>query len=137
VGGSGPRKTLRTVATHADAWNTSGQLDDVAKKVRTLEEHCAAVGRDPAAIERTVSFPIVIRDDPADAAAVWQRLIRANGAEDAGNVPHLLGSPRAAADAIRPYLDLGFSTVIVRMPAPYDRETVDRIGEVAAALAAG
>ena len=136
VGGSGPRKTLRTVATHADLWNTSGPLDDVAAKVRMLDEHCAAVGRDPAAIERTVSFPIVLRDDPAEAATVWARLIRANGAEDAGNVPHLLGSPRAAAKAIRPYLDLGFSTVIGRLPAPFDRETIDRMPEVAAALGA-
>ncbi len=137
IGGSGPRKTLRTVATHADAWNTSGHLADVAAKVRTLEEHCVAVGRDPTAIERTISFPIVLRDDPAAAAATWKQLIRANGATDAGNVPHVLGSPADAAATIRPYLDLGFSTVICRMPAPYDRETVERMPEVGAALAAG
>ncbi|HJW21291.1 MAG TPA: LLM class flavin-dependent oxidoreductase [Candidatus Limnocylindrales bacterium] len=134
VGGSGPRKTLRTVAAHADAWNTSGQLEDVAAKVKTLDEHCAAIGRDPAAIERTISFPIVLRDDATAAEHAWQRLIRANGAEDAGDVPHLLGSPEAAAEAIRPYLELGFSTVICRMPAPYDAETIERIGEVAAHL---
>jgi len=29
---------------------------------------------------------------------------------------------------------MGFETVIARLPAPYDRETIDRIGEVAAAL---
>jgi F420-dependent oxidoreductase-like protein len=134
VGGSGPRKTLRTVATHADAWNTSGHLDDVRVKVQHLDEHCAAIDRDPSTIERSVSFPMVLRDDRAEAEAVWQRLIRANGAEDAGNVPHLIGSPTAAADTIRPYLDLGFSTVIVRLPAPFDRETIERIGEVAGAL---
>jgi F420-dependent oxidoreductase-like protein len=136
VGGSGPRKTLRIVARHADAWNTSGHLDDVKERVAILEEHCAAVGRDPAAIERTVSFPMVLRDDEAVARAAWDRLIRANGETDAGNVPHLLGSPATAADTIRPYFELGFSTVIVRMPAPYDRETIERIGEVGAALGA-
>jgi hypothetical protein len=52
-------------------------------------------------------------------------------------VPHLLGSPRAAAEAIRPYLDLGFSTVIVRIPAPYDRETIDRMPEVWTTLTGG
>ena len=45
------------------------------------------------------------------------------------------GSPDEVADAIRPYRDLGFGTVIVRMPAPYDDETIDRIGEVAERLA--
>ncbi|HYL41237.1 MAG TPA: LLM class flavin-dependent oxidoreductase [Candidatus Binatus sp.] len=135
VGGSGPRKTLRTVATHADAWNTSGHLPAVTERVRNLDAHCAAVGRDPMAIERTISFPIVLRDDPIDATVAWDRLIRANGATDAGDVPHLLGRPEAVADSIRPYLDLGFSTVICRMPAPYDPETIERIGELGAALA--
>ncbi len=41
----------------------------------------------------------------------------------------------AIADEIRPYRDeLGFETVIARLPAPYDRETIDRIGEVNDAL---
>ena len=48
----------------------------------------------------------------------------------------LLGSPTEVADAIRPYADLGFSTVIVRMPAPYDHETIDRMNEVQSLLAA-
>jgi alkanesulfonate monooxygenase SsuD/methylene tetrahydromethanopterin reductase-like flavin-dependent oxidoreductase (luciferase family) len=50
-------------------------------------------------------------------------------------VPHLLGSPAEVAAAIRPYVELGFGTIIVRLPAPHDRETIDRIGEVAALLA--
>ena len=29
VGGSGPKKTLRTVARHADGWNTSGDVETV------------------------------------------------------------------------------------------------------------
>ena len=45
----------------------------------------------------------------------------------------LLGSPEAVADRIRPYAELGFATVIVRMPAPYDRETIDRMARVAGA----
>lgn len=45
-----------------------------------------------------------------------------------------VGSPEQVAEAIRPYRDLGFSTVIVRMPAPYDRETIERMGEVRALL---
>jgi F420-dependent oxidoreductase-like protein len=137
VGGSGPKKTLRTVARLADGWNTSGDLPEVTERVRILEEHCADVGRDPSTITKTVSFPIVIRDDPAAAKARWEELIRPNGAADAGKVPHLLGAPEQAADAIRPYVtDLGFSTVICRMPSPFDRETVDRIGEVRELLVA-
>jgi F420-dependent oxidoreductase-like protein len=136
IGGSGPRKTLRTVARYGDAWNTSGSIEAVTQSIRTLEEHCAAEGRDPASIEKTVSFPIVIRDDPAAARHRWDGLMTANGAADAGSVPYLLGGPELVADGIRPFLDLGFSHVIVRMPAPFDRETIDRIGEVRELLGA-
>jgi F420-dependent oxidoreductase-like protein len=134
VGGHGPRKTLRTVARHADAWNTSGHVDEVTGRVAILEEHCAAEGRDPSTIERTISFPVVIRDERPEAERIWQSLIEANGATHAGSVPHLLGSPATVADAIRPYLGLGFSTIIVRMPAPFDHETIERMAEVAELL---
>ena len=46
---------------------------------------------------------------------------------------HIRVDPDASievSEAIRPYLGLGFETVIVRMPAPYDRETIDRMAEV-------
>jgi F420-dependent oxidoreductase-like protein len=130
VGGSGPRKTLRTVARYADAWNTSGTVEEVRGRLDILAEHCTDVGRDITTIEKTVSFPTVLRDDPADAQTAYQVLLDANGTPDAGPVPVLLGSPAEAADRIRPYAEMGFETVIVRMPAPYDRETIDRIGEV-------
>jgi len=131
IGGSGPKKTLRTTARYADAWNTNGELDKVRSDVATLVAHCADVGRDPRAIERTVSFPILIRDRPADAEAAWADRMRINGTPDAGKVPTLLGPPRLVADAIRPFRDeLGFEHVIVRLPAPHDRETLARVGEV-------
>ena len=46
VGGSGPKKTLRTVAERADAWNTSGTLDEVRPRLDVLAAHGADVGRD-------------------------------------------------------------------------------------------
>ena len=130
VGGSGPRKTLRTVALRADAWNTSGTVDEVRGKLEILAEHCADVGRDIARIEKTFSYPIVIRDDRADAERAYQALLVANGIEDMGGSNALLGAPTEVADALRPYAEMGFETVIVRMPAPYDRETIDRMAEV-------
>jgi alkanesulfonate monooxygenase SsuD/methylene tetrahydromethanopterin reductase-like flavin-dependent oxidoreductase (luciferase family) len=134
VGGSGPKKTLRTVALRADAWNTSGYLDEVREKLSKLEAHCTDVGRDMATIDKTISFPIVIRDTAGGAEAAFADLMRRNQSENAGNVPNLLGPPEYVADQIRPYRDMGFSTVICRMPAPYDRETIDRIGEVSAII---
>jgi alkanesulfonate monooxygenase SsuD/methylene tetrahydromethanopterin reductase-like flavin-dependent oxidoreductase (luciferase family) len=134
VGGSGPKKTLRTTARYADAWNTSGTVDEVRQKIETLEAHCADVGRDPNDIERTISFPIVIRNDVKSAQKALDGLLKHNGAADLNGVPLLLGSPRQIADELRPYVELGFQTMIARLPGPHDRETLARIGEVNAAL---
>ncbi|HUP55738.1 MAG TPA: hypothetical protein VM408_09550, partial [Methylomirabilota bacterium] len=41
------------------------------------------------------------------------------------------GSAEQIADRLRPYVDLGFRTVISEQPAPYDVETFERfVGEV-------
>jgi alkanesulfonate monooxygenase SsuD/methylene tetrahydromethanopterin reductase-like flavin-dependent oxidoreductase (luciferase family) len=134
VGGAGPKKTLRTVALRADAWNAFGTVEEARGHLEILDRHCDDVGRDRSEIELTISFPIVIRDRAEDAERAFAGLMKHNGTPDAGNVPTLLGSPSDIADRIAPYREMGFSTVMARLPAPYDRETLDRIGEVAGAL---
>lgn len=62
IGGGGEKRTLRIVATYADACNFFGSPDDVAHKVRVLRTHCDAVGRDPAEIEVTA----MLRNLPPD-----------------------------------------------------------------------
>jgi F420-dependent oxidoreductase-like protein len=57
IGGSGPKKTLRVVAKHADEWNapmaTADSYRDLSK---ILEDHCSDVGRDPGEIKRSVQL---------------------------------------------------------------------------------
>jgi F420-dependent oxidoreductase-like protein len=134
VGGSGPRKTLRTVARHADGWNTSGDVETLKERLGILAEHCAEAGRDIAEIELTVSFPTIIRDTVEAAVQRRRDQLAQNGIPEPEDIPVLMGPPEAIAEAYRPYLDLGFRTVIVRMPAPFDRETIDRLPEVLALL---
>ena len=134
IGGSGRRKTLRTVAERADGWNASGTVDEVRDALVALHGHADTVGRDLSTLEMTVSFPIILDDDATAARARMDALMAANGVTTMGAGPHLVGSPTVVADAIRPYRDLGFGTVIVRMPAPYDTQTIERIGEVAEEL---
>ncbi|MFI5262327.1 MAG: LLM class flavin-dependent oxidoreductase [Candidatus Limnocylindrales bacterium] len=136
IGGSGPRKTLRIVARHADAWNTAGTREAVGERLRLLADHCAAVGRDPATVELTASFPIVLRDRVAAADARWHQLLAHNGVAGMEGAPVLVGPPALVADRLRPYVELGFRTFIVRLPAPYDGPTLERIGEVRDLLAA-
>lgn len=64
IGGSGPRKTLRVVAKHADEWNAPAATpEDYKRLAGILEEHCAAVGRDPAEIKRSVQVFLFSHDD--------------------------------------------------------------------------
>ncbi len=55
IGGGGERKTLRLVAEHADIWHSFASKDEFPAKAAVLAQHCEAVGRDPATIERSAS----------------------------------------------------------------------------------
>jgi len=70
IGAGGERSSLRVVAEHADIWNCpSRTADEFRHKSRVLDEHCAAVGRDPAEIVRSVQLLIEMADPSAPAAA--------------------------------------------------------------------
>jgi probable F420-dependent oxidoreductase len=57
IGGGGERKTLRTVAQHADMWHSFSDVDTLVHKSGVLARHCADIGRDPSEIERSVGTP--------------------------------------------------------------------------------
>lgn len=96
VGGSGERKTLRLVATYADACNLFANpqvgVDGIARKLAVLDEHCAAVGRDPREIRRTILWTGV---DPSEDPAGFLEQMR--GYADVGveevHVMHLGNEP--------------------------------------------
>jgi F420-dependent oxidoreductase-like protein len=54
IGGSGPRM-LRLAARYADIWNAVGTPDEGGAVNKRLDAACAAEGRDPASLVRTVS----------------------------------------------------------------------------------
>ena len=55
IGGGGEKRTLRLVAKYADEWNSQTLPPDGYRRKRAvLEEHCAAVGRDPSTIRRSM-----------------------------------------------------------------------------------
>jgi probable F420-dependent oxidoreductase len=54
IGGDGERVTLRLAAAYADIWNGFGPVDHFVHKNAVLDGWCERLGRDPAAIERSV-----------------------------------------------------------------------------------
>jgi F420-dependent oxidoreductase-like protein len=127
IGGGGERKTLRLVARHADLWNGFGTPDVIRRKIGILREHCAVVGRDPEDIGVTANMGIIVRDS---ASGVRERLGEIGpvaGFPDyaASNQPY--GTPETVARRLAEYAAAGVREIIAVMPAPYDRETIERL----------
>ncbi len=141
IGGAGEKKTLRTVARHADLWNAMGTLDTLRHKVDVLRGHCEAEGRDISQIEFTLGVKLTLRDSAADAERVWKAAMAHNRtplAEVEDDVTFLNATPEEAAERLAPYLELGFRTLITEQPAPYDAETLERfVGQVKPLLERG
>jgi F420-dependent oxidoreductase-like protein len=134
IGGSGPRKTLRTVARHADLWNAYGTPETLAASDAILVEHCAAVGRDPASIERTFTMNVVVRESRAAATAVWQSYLATHD-PGAWESRFAAGPPAEIAAALADYAAVGFRHPILVFRTPWDLETIAALGEIRDELA--
>jgi alkanesulfonate monooxygenase SsuD/methylene tetrahydromethanopterin reductase-like flavin-dependent oxidoreductase (luciferase family) len=78
-------------------------LDVLKHKTEVLARHCEAIGRDPSTIERTMAAPVLLAATEKDAAAILDRI-------PPERRPFVTPStPVQAAEALRPYLDAGFT----------------------------
>lgn len=130
IGGEGPTKTLPLVAEYADMWNARGSRDSLAASDRVLVDRCAAIGRDPATVERLTNRWISIRDDVATAGQVMDATNRHQGVTDTDPGIIAVGPPDVVAAAVRPVVDIGFRHLVVSLRAPWDHETISRLPEV-------
>ena len=134
IGGSGEKKTLRTVAKYADQWNAMGSPEKLAHKLEVLQGHCAAVGRDIAEIELTVGCKPIIRSSAEDARRLWEAQMAHNRTPMADVIDDdtfWVGPPDLIAEHMAQRKALGFHTFIAELAAPYDDETLERwINEV-------
>ena len=126
IGGSGETKTLKTVAKYADIWNGIGTVEGLKHKTEVLDAHCATVGRDPAEIERSLDCQMVIRDTAEAAQQAWLDYMVTNRTP-ADRATPWVGNPEQIAERILEYRAIGFRTVNVEVPYPYDPETVERL----------
>jgi F420-dependent oxidoreductase-like protein len=129
VGGGGERRTLRLAARYADACNVTGDADTLRRKVRVLREHCADLGRDPAAVEVTHLSTALVAADPTELAEVVAARRPARGharwvaATNPGTVDdHVL--------RVRDLVAAGAQHVIVALDGVWDLPVIERYGEV-------
>lgn len=126
IGGSGERKTLKTVAKYADAWNTGGDLERVKHKDEVLRRWCDEVGRDQSEIERTLmGGTAVIRDTPEEAQKVAKKMAETNRGWQGTTFP--VGPPELLVERWKPYVELGFRHIYIDHPPPFDEETLERL----------
>ena len=108
VGGTGPKRTLRTLAKYGDVMNLDGwagggmSLDYYKAKAGILEKHCEDVGRDPAEIRRTLLMPCYLTEDKS----LIERMVRRLGP---GTVA---GSRQYIIDRIGEFQDAGISEIM-------------------------
>src|SRR5262245_22490295 len=120
IGGGGEQKTLRLVASYADACNlhAGDALENYAKKVQAiqhkltvLQRHCEVVGRPYDAIERTALATIHL---------------------GSGGV-----TVRAVVELCRSLADIGIQHVIFNMPNAHELTPIDIFGREIIPVVAG
>lgn len=114
IGGGGERVTMRIAARHADHWNVWGGPAVLAHKGRVLDEHCAAIGRDPRAIRRSANMPLMITED----RAAIDRLGDVLATRLAGHLMDpkdtvLAGSPARIRDTLHGLREAGVDTLFL------------------------
>ena len=108
VGGTGEKRTLRTLARYGDVMNLDGwsgggmELAHFKHKVAVLERHCAACDRDPAEIRKTLLMPCYLTDDKG----LIDRVVKALGP---GTVA---GSKQYIIDRIGEFAEAGVAEVM-------------------------
>ncbi|WP_329551310.1 LLM class flavin-dependent oxidoreductase [Streptomyces sp. NBC_00696] len=92
--------TLRVVAEHADLWNIpGGDITDAIARSALLDRYCAEIGRDPAAITRSIHLSVSY-DRPEETRA-----------------------------AIREALDAGFHHIVLGLSSPYPDEVAHWVAD--------
>lgn len=75
LGAHGP-KMLGIVAQYADAWNSFGTVDEMRERNAILDAHCAAIGRDPDSISRSLyGWAAMLPDDPWASTDAFEEVI--------------------------------------------------------------
>ena len=123
IGSIGPRM-LRITMPHADSWNVwfadTGNTPDGVPPLRELvDAACREVGRDPAAVERTVAVQVRLPGG--------QGRVQGEYAKD--SPPPLEGDPGDMAEALRAYAAQGIGHVQLVMD-PITRGSVEAFAPV-------
>jgi hypothetical protein len=90
---------LRIVAEYADTWNSFGTVGEMRTRNAILDEHCAAIGRDPKTIVRSLYvWAALVPADPWQSVDAFQDMVGQYAA--AGVNEFLVDQPRPEQQAV-------------------------------------
>jgi F420-dependent oxidoreductase-like protein len=123
IGGSGEQVTLKLVATYGDACNLISDPATLEHKFAVLHQHCQAVGRDYASIQRTaLTLGIIGETDelaraqiPGWAGGVFPGDVGAYG---------LIGTVETIRQRLAAYEAAGVQELVISLPDATHLETV-------------
>jgi F420-dependent oxidoreductase-like protein len=96
-------RMLRIVAEYGDTWNSFGTVDEMRARNAVLNEQCAAIGRDPHTIVRSLyGWATMMPTDP------WQ-------------------SVDAFEDMIGRYAEAGVNEFLIDQPRPEQQRVLERV----------
>jgi len=145
IGGQGEKKTLRLMAQYAEMANFTAGFDELPRKLEVLAGHCADVGTDYDAINKTPLCSVVVGASMEDAEQLrnaflaargltWDTLDDATRAMVAARL--IVGDEAAAGEQVQRLMALGLDGLTFNMPANgHDPEAVTRtVGVMKAAV---
>ncbi len=127
VGGTGEKRTLRTLAMYGDVMNLDGwaggpmTAEYFRHKTGVLDHHCETVGRDPSEIQRSVLIPTLVTDDQ-EAADLFRANRRLGEGTAAGTKDYVI-------DRIGEIIEAGAEYIMIGGIPTDDLEQYHRVAE--------
>ena len=120
IGGGGEKRTLKIAAKYADGWNVPFiDPETFARKNQVLDEHCAAVGRDPKEIKRAINTGLAWTEE-----SLQQQF---GAIADFVRPGVLTGGDEQVLDTIGRYVEAGADQVNIALRAPFDLDALERL----------
>lgn len=106
VGGGGT-KTMMLAARFGDFWNMpDADIDTYRARMAVLDQHCTAIGRDPAGLRRSWFGRMVLGRNPEEVASRGGRWTRANA---------LAGTPAQVVQQLQDFVRIGVDYFMVEV----------------------
>ena len=137
IGGNGEKKTLRMVAQYADESDLAGgPIEEIARKLEVLDEHCARLGRNRSDIKVSKLQMVCVAPTMEEAHQDLVEIAQAKGWStelvEMMKAVLIYGDPDTVGEKLLAALNTGIDGLSINLPANgHKTERIALLGEVA------